>query len=98
MPNIQQFKLILLTVLLDFLYNISLLIGLKTASPLFISIGCLFVLPLSILSDYLIYQKSVNALCYIGFVLIAVGFIGLNVGPIIEQNKKKKELEEYGKS
>jgi len=58
-------------------FNIFLALGILWSSSLFISVGSLLTVPVSVVADKILHDYSLPAECYAGMVMIVVGFLGL---------------------
>jgi len=88
-PDKAQFELMLFNTFLDSIYNVLLLLGIGLTSPIFISVGVVFTIPVSILMDYLMHSFYLPWISLIGVVLIIGGFFLIN-GEVIYKNYKSK--------
>jgi len=64
---------------LDGMYNCALLVGITVSSPLFMSMGCLLSIPISILIDVLRKQFIVSGFSIGGSLCIVIGFVLLSL-------------------
>ena len=58
-------------------YNFGFMVGLSLMGPLFISVGAVLQLPLSALTDLVIYHRTINFVTGIGGLFICSGFVVL---------------------
>jgi len=64
---------------LDGMYNCALLVGITVSSPLFMSMGCLLSIPISIFIDVLRKQFIVSGFSIGGSLCIVIGFVLLSL-------------------
>ena len=69
-----------LNVLLDTVFNVSLLVAIMITSPLFCSLATILTIPVSILADKMEGKPGLEPVGYGGVALIAVGFLALAAG------------------
>jgi len=82
-PRAEIFYGLVYTTLLDSVFNVALTIGIMLTSPLFMSVGTLLTIPVSVLSDLLLHGLQFSGWTYLGLFGIVLGFIGLNVNDYI---------------
>jgi hypothetical protein len=56
-----------------------MLLGIAWSSPLFMTVGTLLTIPVSVLADKLVHDYVLTTGNYIGIVCIVVGFLGLTI-------------------
>lgn len=78
-PSAAKGQLLAMSTLLDGLYNVLLLFGIQISSPLFMSVGTMTVIPVSLLADYLIHHATVSGPGYGGILLIVMGWLILQI-------------------
>ena len=81
--------LIVLNTIADVVLNIFLLLTIMLTSPLFASVGCILVIPLSSLADYFISGKVLPSRALIGVALIVIGFFMIVYAEVQEEKKHK---------
>lgn len=79
LPPNPKVKLLVLGTVLDCVYNGLLLFGILIATPLFMSVGCMLVMPASIVVDRIANRTELAPGAIVGAVLILVAFFLLNV-------------------
>ncbi len=79
LPEGKALQGILITMALDPLFNLFLLLGITIASPLFISVGTLLTIPVSVATDYIIHGTVLPLLSYFGMLSIVAGFLLLSL-------------------
>ena len=57
------------------------------------SMGQVTAVPVSILTDYIIYHKAAPYTVYIGIISITFGFLGFCVSEFMHLRRKKRERE-----
>eukprot|EP01088_Endostelium_zonatum_P019277 TRINITY_DN6584_c0_g1_i1.p1 TRINITY_DN6584_c0_g1~~TRINITY_DN6584_c0_g1_i1.p1 ORF type:complete len:421 (-),score=66.98 TRINITY_DN6584_c0_g1_i1:68-1330(-) len=94
-PHKQAVIEILLQGLMDSVYNILLLVGILFSSPLFISVGSLLTIPVSVVADYLLHDKLLHGWSnFLGILLIIIGFLGLNLLELFGKKEDDEDEEE----
>eukprot|EP00916_Digyalum_oweni_P019666 GHVL01032822.1.p1 GENE.GHVL01032822.1~~GHVL01032822.1.p1 ORF type:complete len:382 (-),score=70.51 GHVL01032822.1:68-1213(-) len=91
MLNIEKFSMprgdaiiqVLILGILDSVFNILLLMAIALSSPLFASIGCLLVLPVSLISDQILHSYRMPGPALMGVGLILAGFCGFGFGEVV---------------
>lgn len=64
---------------MDSLYGVLLVAAVALTSPLFVAVGSMLVVPLSMLSDWWLHGTTPSLLGIVGAVLVVLGFVLLNV-------------------
>lgn len=80
-PSAGVLEILLGNVVLDCAYNSLLLFGVALAGPLAMSVGCMLVVPASILADYFIHHTLLTPMAVGGVLLIVAGFVLLKTTP-----------------
>ena len=70
-----MWRLIILNIVLDSIYNCFNFAGIALISVLFMSVGSILIVPIGIVTDMLIHDKIPGTLSLTGCVLIVVGFV-----------------------
>ena len=83
--------LIAINALSDVVFNMALLMVIMFTSPLFASVGCILVIPLSSLADYLIKGAVMPARAFIGVALIIAGFAAIVYAELQDERKHAAE-------
>ena len=74
-PNRSKAQLLALNTGLDSIYNLLLLMGISTSSPLVISLGTMLVVPATMAVDWAVHGATMSWGALGGVLLIAVGFL-----------------------
>jgi len=93
-PNKKDWLAVIITTLIDQLFQISLFIGVSLTNPVFMSMGILFAIPLSVLTDILFHGLKLTLFDIIGGCLIIFGFIlmQLDINSIFTRYKNNTKL------
>eukprot|EP01067_Filipodium_phascolosomae_P001454 Filipodium_phascolosomae@DN1965_c0_g1_i1.p1 len=75
----EAIKSVLLLGVLDTVFNMLLLIAIGLSSPLFASVGCLLVLPVSMVWDKIAHNYSMPGPAMMGVGLIILGFVAFGI-------------------
>ena len=75
----EVWKKIFFNGVLDTLFNVFFLAGVTATSPLFMSAGTMFVVPLGIIVDVILGKGEMSILSLVGVALILMGFWLLNL-------------------
>ena len=86
-PDKDVWEILLLTVFLDTGLNFFLLAGVLFTSPVYIGVGTLLSIPISVAFDYVLHDYVLPALAFVGIILIVVGFLMINFGDWLIQRK-----------
>merc|ERR1712000_42897 len=78
LPASHALRSLLVTTFLDSCFNVLLLIGIALTSPLFISVGCLLTIPLSIFADWYFHGAVMTIGSLMGVLCITLGFLVLS--------------------
>jgi drug/metabolite transporter (DMT)-like permease len=92
MPDADQAQLIGINIVFDMLLNISLLVGITLTTPLFMAVGSLLTMPVSIFTDWLFHDYVLPISAFLGMLAIVVGFVLLNVAEVIIQKEGASKL------
>eukprot|EP01114_Cavostelium_apophysatum_P014609 TRINITY_DN3827_c0_g1_i1.p1 TRINITY_DN3827_c0_g1~~TRINITY_DN3827_c0_g1_i1.p1 ORF type:complete len:404 (-),score=61.21 TRINITY_DN3827_c0_g1_i1:15-1226(-) len=90
MPTAQIWGVLLANGGLDCVFNVLLLITIMLTSPLFVSVGSLMTIPVSIIADKVIHHMTPGPLSFVGAALIVIGFIGMNVAEYFAGKRAEK--------
>eukprot|EP01066_Platyproteum_vivax_P011383 Platyproteum_vivax@DN5172_c0_g1_i1.p1 len=93
-PAREAMPAVFLLGFLDTLFNVLLLICIGLSSPLFTSVGCLLVLPVSIFWDQIANDYHLPAPAMLGVGLIALGFVGFGISEATAEDENA-EGESY---
>ena len=61
--------------LIDACLNIFILIGISFSTPLFVSVGILLAIPVSVIVDIVFNGEEINYISFVGFAAIVFGFL-----------------------
>jgi len=64
---------------LDTIFNVGFFIGIHLTSPLFMAVGTLLTIPLSVVVDKFWHNIDLPWTSFIGMALVVIGFLGLNL-------------------
>merc|ERR1719233_267930 len=80
-PNWESISIVVEVVVLDLVFNMALILAIALASPLFVAVGLLAVIPGTFISDYLFgkMKRSPGVMQITGTVLVVLGFLILNL-------------------
>jgi len=78
LPRGRALASLLVTAVMDTFFNVLLLSGIALTSPLFITVGCLLTIPVSIFTDYMLHKALLSGGALGGVACIAVGFLVLS--------------------
>lgn len=92
-PTEEQGRLIAYLIIMEWLLNMFLSIGIALSTPLFMSIGVLLTIPTSMVTDKIIHDYSIPLFAYVGVALIVIGFLGLNVTTSTKADIEQEEFE-----
>lgn len=79
LPSRGVLEILLGNVALDSAYNSLLLFGIALAGPLPMSVGCMLVVPASIVADYFLHHTLLTPMAVCGVILIVAGFVLLKL-------------------
>lgn len=89
LPEPRAFASLMVTTVMDSMFNVLLLIGIAITSPLFISVGCLLTIPASIASDWIIHGRVMSGGAFGGVACIGVGFLVLTYAEVREERARR---------
>jgi len=78
-PSLFVLGYYVLYAFLDTIFNVGFFIGIHLTSPLFMAVGTLLTIPLSVVVDKLWHNINLPWTSYVGMVLVILGFLGLNL-------------------
>jgi drug/metabolite transporter (DMT)-like permease len=90
LPEPRAFASLMVTTVMDSMFNVLLLIGIAITSPLFISVGCLLTIPASIASDWIIHGRVMSGGAFGGVACIGVGFLVLTYAEVREERARRQ--------
>jgi len=79
LPYNNNLLALILTVILDLVLNTALLVGVQLCGPLFMSIGSLMTIPVSVIIDKIFNHYVLPWPSFLGIFLIVLGFVGINI-------------------
>lgn len=82
---------LLINMTLDVTLNVALVVGIGFTSPLFMAVGAVLTMPISITADWLVNDYIMPMGAFFGVGGIVAGFILLNVAEYLIQRKKKRQ-------
>eukprot|EP01138_Halocafeteria_seosinensis_P012994 gb/GECG01013272.1/.p1 GENE.gb/GECG01013272.1/~~gb/GECG01013272.1/.p1 ORF type:complete len:454 (+),score=40.94 gb/GECG01013272.1/:1-1362(+) len=77
-PSKEHLQILTGNAFMDGFYNVVLLYGIMLVSPLFMSVGTMLVVPVSIFVDHFVHDTKLSPEAIGGVVCIVMGFISLN--------------------
>jgi len=78
---------------LDTIFNVGFFIGIHLTSPLFMAVGTLLTIPVSILVDKFWHNIDLPWISFIGMLLVVLGFLGLNLSESLAEWIRKSKQE-----
>jgi len=91
LPTGQSLWSLVVTILLDVIFNGAFFVGIYSTSPLFMGVGSLLTIPVSVVVDLILNNYILPIPAFFGILGIIVGFLGLNLSEIFAD----KLLEDY---
>lgn len=73
-PSVEKLSLLIANASMDVVYNVLLLLGILLTSPLFMAVGCMLVVPASILADWLVHGSTLSPQALAGACIVVSGF------------------------
>lgn len=86
-PSASKLEELTANAIMDGTYNLLLLYGIMLSSPLFMSVGTMLVVPVSIFVDHFVHGTKLSPEAILGVCFIVLGFICLNF-PITKSKLK----------
>jgi len=75
---------------LDTIFNVGFFIGIHLTSPLFMAVGTLLTIPVSIIVDKFWHNIDLSWISGIGMILVVLGFLGLNLSESLAEWVRNK--------
>eukprot|EP00918_Siedleckia_nematoides_P083049 GHVU01182038.1.p1 GENE.GHVU01182038.1~~GHVU01182038.1.p1 ORF type:complete len:437 (+),score=12.78 GHVU01182038.1:61-1371(+) len=95
LPKGEDAQLLVIIGVLDCLFNLFLFLVITLSSPLFASVGCLLVLPASVVWDWIGHDYVLPFWARVGVGLIVIGFVGFLIGELMGGGKIDGTMYEY---
>jgi len=89
-PTLFVLGYYVLYAVLDTIFNAGFFVGIHLTSPLFMSVGTLLAIPLSVLVDKLWHNYLLPWQAFMGMLAIVIGFLGLNLSEYLSEILKTK--------
>jgi drug/metabolite transporter (DMT)-like permease len=94
MPTLFDLSYYVLYAFLDTIFNVGFFIGIHLTSPLFMAVGTLLTIPVSVLVDKFWHQIDLPYTAFIGMILVVLGFLGLNLSEsFAESIRRNKDID-----
>ena len=81
---------------LDALFNGFMMVGIVYSTPLFIAIGSLLSVPLSVVSDYALHGARPSALTWLGLAAVIAGFALLTASEALRAQRRQRSNRTQG--
>ena len=85
---------IAINIVLDIVLTAANFVGIAFTSPLFITVGSILTIPVSVLADKFVNNFLLPVWAFIGMALIMVGFLLLNIDVYLKMRAEKEQPTE----
>jgi len=101
-PNTQDFFILLGMATINCIGNLAFIIGVLVTTPLWMTVGLLFTIPLSAVFDFLVQGITPTGVGWagipIGMMLVIIGVLLLNVAEVLYDHGNKEHLADEKKN